>query len=328
MEEKRGWVATSLGLSACERTTCNVLQCSARRRNSVFSKTQKPRCNRIDQELMPQIEELQTTAKAAAPGWSYIVDTGFDPSKAAINPTSRKRQRTGGADAGNASDLTLRQQTAIQRHLAELDKDNHKSELVNVPHIESKKQTTNVRRILGSGKTFAHYVQDEEAFLAQSGGVTTNTETNTASTTRASKTPIARRKSVLIREPSSSESSPAPTTPVAAATAVQTRTGSISAQTPASKSVKEVEPWNVSILSTTQPLTISEDEIEALLAAPALPYNAVKSAPPPASAPRQRVFCEICGYWGRAKCMKCGARVCGVECRNAHDESRCLKFYA
>jgi len=270
---------------------------------------------------MPQIEELQTTAKAVAPGWSYVVDTGYDPSKAAINPTRRKRARTGGADAGDGQDLTLRQQTAINRHLAELDKDGHKGDAIPVPRVEGKKQTLNVRRILGSGKTFSHHVQDEEALLSQQGGPSAVVDTPSGAV-RASKTPIARRKTILVPEQSSSDASPAPPAPMG-----PPRVPAATATAQIAKTDK-VEPWNTSILTPTQPLTMTEEEIEALLAAPPLRHNAAKSAPPPASAPRQRVFCEICGYWGRVRCMKCGARVCGVECRTVHDESRCLKFYA
>lgn len=39
-----------------------------------------------------------------------------------------------------------------------------------------------------------------------------------------------------------------------------------------------------------------------------------------------RRFCEVCGYWGRVKCIKCGARVCALECLEAHREE-CLVRY-
>ena len=71
----------------------------------------------------------------------------------------------------------------------------------------------------------------------------------------------------------------------------------------------------------------TQAEIDALLAAPPLSYNAARAAPTTSTAP-PRQFCEICGYWGRARCMKCGVRVCGLECKTQHDETRCAKFYA
>ncbi|GAM89326.1 hypothetical protein ANO11243_073630 [Dothideomycetidae sp. 11243] len=283
---------------------------------------------------MVQIEELQSSAKAAAPGWSYVVDTGYDPSKVAINPTSRKRLRTGPAES--SSDLTLRQQTAIQRHLAELDKDSHKEVIIPVPKsIFNRKQTVNAKRVLGSGKTFQHYLEEEEARIAQKGPVV---ETHNEGTPlraaqpqpqRPSKTPIARRKSALAgaasATASSAESTPAPVTERKTATAT-VKPG------PTSPAKTDVVPKPIfqpgTILAQPVAPSISEEEIEALLSAPMLTFNAARSAPPPQSTAKHRVFCEICGYWGRAKCMKCGARVCGIECRETHDESRCLKFYA
>ena len=41
-----------------------------------------------------------------------------------------------------------------------------------------------------------------------------------------------------------------------------------------------------------------------------------------------RTFCEICGFWGTYRCGKCGARYCGLECGEVHQETRCQKFYA
>ena len=81
------------------------------------------------------------------------------------------------------------------------------------------------------------------------------------------------------------------------------------------------------LLKSQVPSAPSEEVMEALLSGPPLSYNAARAAPPPIGKP-QRHFCEICGYWGTIKCMKCGARVCGLECKGAHDDGRCLKFYA
>lgn len=70
-------------------------------------------------------------------------------------------------------------------------------------------------------------------------------------------------------------------------------------------------------------------EMEALLAAPALTYGSAKARLGPEGWSRpQRTFCEICGYWGRARCGKCGARICGLECKGTHEQTRCVRFYA
>lgn len=39
-----------------------------------------------------------------------------------------------------------------------------------------------------------------------------------------------------------------------------------------------------------------------------------------------RYFCEVCGYWGRVRCTKCGARVCALDCLEVHREE-CLARY-
>ncbi|KEQ80137.1 hypothetical protein M438DRAFT_282516 [Aureobasidium pullulans EXF-150] len=256
---------------------------------------------------MPHIEELPTTAKAAAPGWSYVVDTGYDPSKAAINPSSRKRVRASAAGLSQG-DLTIRQQTAIQRHLDDLDKDSHKP--VNIaPPKSNRRQTQNTRRILASGKDFSHYLDQDEAALALKHHHAPATATATATAT--------------------AEPSPAPT-------AAASNAASTAPQAPLIPSF--LKPYLVdasadtqklqhdSLLSPPAPLTATTAEIEALLSAPQLSYNMARSAPSSAAAPPQRVFCEMCGYWGRVKCLKCGSRVCGLECKSAHEESRCIRF--
>ena len=83
---------------------------------------------------MPQIEVLPDSgASAPAPGWAYVADTGYDPSKIAINPKDRKRvsHRPGGPISGN--ELSARQRTAIARRIAELERDNDPKLVINIP---------------------------------------------------------------------------------------------------------------------------------------------------------------------------------------------------
>lgn len=280
---------------------------------------------------MPHIEELPTTAKAAAPGWSYVVDTGYDPSKAAINPSNRKRVRASAAGLSQG-DLTIRQQTAIQRHLDDLDKDSHKP--VNIaPPKSNRRQTQNTRRILASGKDFSHYLDQDEAALAlkHHHGPDADVEPQKPAQ-RASKTPIARRKPQPAPATATATAEPSPAPTAAAAS----NAASTAPQAPLIPSF--LKPYLVdasadtqklqhdSLLSPPAPLTATTAEIEALLSAPQLSYNMARSAPSSAAAPPQRVFCEMCGYWGRVKCLKCGSRVCGLECKSAHEESRCIRF--
>ncbi|RPB25941.1 hypothetical protein L211DRAFT_805655 [Terfezia boudieri ATCC MYA-4762] len=57
-----------------------------------------------------------------------------------------------------------------------------------------------------------------------------------------------------------------------------------------------------------------------------LPLSHPAARADPSNKP-QRVFCEICGYWGRYRCIKCGARYCDLECKAGHEETRCQRFW-
>ena len=79
---------------------------------------------------MPLIEVLPNSSSTSAPGWAYVPDTGYDPSKAAIQP-SGARKRAARASGFAGGEPSARQQNAISRRLADLDKDNHRD--VNIP---------------------------------------------------------------------------------------------------------------------------------------------------------------------------------------------------
>ncbi|KAL9000662.1 MAG: hypothetical protein Q9169_000698 [Polycauliona sp. 2 TL-2023] len=261
---------------------------------------------------MPGIEVLPNSTSISAPGWAYVPDNGFDPSKTVIQPSgSRKRAaRTAGLAAG---DTSARQQNATLKHLLELDKDNPRDVQIPVPaRFKDKtgakvKTTPNVRRILTSQKTFANHLADEEAALA------TQEQQMASTATPISRNPVAgRRSSTVVPEPSATEGQPASSTPHAS-----------------NKTAARLGPEDVGgsdpLLRSYIPQMPSATVMEALLAGPPLSYNAARSAPSVGKPPRH--FCEICGYWGSVKCLKCGARVCSLDCKNAHDEGRCLKFY-
>ncbi|KAA8644227.1 putative HIT finger domain protein [Aspergillus tanneri] len=121
---------------------------------------------------MYHVEVLPNSSTHLTPGWTYVPDRGFDPAKAAITPAiGRKR---GIRDPGR-TDLSSRQTNAIVRHLAELDRENHRDVHIPIPTKQKDtagrgtrgKVTSNVRRILQSQKTFRNYLDDEEAALAQ-----------------------------------------------------------------------------------------------------------------------------------------------------------------
>lgn len=89
---------------------------------------------------MSRITEVpNSTVSHLAPGWAFVPDTGFDPSKVAIQPTGRKRKaaRAFGGPAVRSDALSQRQNNIIIKHIAELDKENHRE--VNIPIPARKK---------------------------------------------------------------------------------------------------------------------------------------------------------------------------------------------
>ncbi|KAL8654198.1 MAG: hypothetical protein Q9210_001644 [Variospora velana] len=268
---------------------------------------------------MPGIEVLPNSTSISAPGWAYVPDNGYDPSKAAIQP-SGARKRAARASAITGGDTTTRQNNATLRHLAELDKDNYRDVQIVVPsRLKEKtgsksKITPNVRRILASQKTFANHLADEEAALASQDQQTIPTQPRTSAPAVGRKASLGRRASTAASEtPSTDNAQFAVATP---------------AVNPGAFGDSTVEDSGTQdpLLKPYTPETPSEAVMEALLAGPPLSYNAARSAP--SVGKPQRHFCEICGYWGTVKCLRCGARVCGLKCKNTHDEGRCLKFYA
>lgn len=78
------------------------------------------------------------------------------------------------------------------------------------------------------------------------------------------------------------------------------------------------------LLVSRVPSTPSDEELRRLLAHPPLPYLQALGTWDE-TYPR-RVFCEVCGYWGRARCLKCGTRVCALDCLETHREE-CVTRY-
>jgi zinc finger HIT domain-containing protein 1 len=284
---------------------------------------------------MPHIEVLQTEKSTAAPGWAYVYDRPVDPSKAAIDPTSNARGKGGRAQRAAATttvasgELSRREQIAIQRRLTELDKDGGSGKEVAIPAKwkdfqiategngvglwgKGRKMTTNVRRVLLSEKTFSHHLEDEEAKLALARE--TRVEPRRLDPRRAKKddrTPGSKRASISAVAEDDVEMNDAPEDTLA---------------TPASPAPASAPPDDP-LLAIETPTALSAEELEELLSQPPLSYNAARAAPPGMNAPPQRKFCEMCGYWGRVKCLKCGARVCGLDCKEMHDND-CRKRFA
>jgi|SRR5690242_2674928 len=251
---------------------------------------------------MPHVEVLPNSAAAVAPGWTYVVDTGYDPSKVAINPKNKKRAAAAASGQRGENELSARQQTAIARRIAELERDNDPKQSIIVPGKASVPKTQNARRIIQYQRQIKHWLDDEDAQLA----LQQQAPPLRRETTNARNPQSLRRQSTM--PPTSTEATPAPTAP------------------PSRMNIDAASDDALLDVSDLMPPPLNPATLEALLNAPPLPYSQSFAAPPPAKGPPQRQFCDNCGYWGTIKCRKCGARVCGLECKEAHEATRCLKW--
>jgi len=277
----------------------------------------------------PHIEELPTAQTKQAPGFAWVAVSGpqEDPSKN-WGTNNRKRARASGVGQTDAQKeaLSARQQREIERKIKELNSDNSKDVQIPIPKKDSAAggggaragKTANVKKILASGKTFAHYLDDEQAEIARTGRRDGDLEVLASVPQRPSKTPLARRR---LAEDSSANSTPVPSERNAGNVMSTSRPVTPGATARVDASAGDDDEDALPALPT-------EEELEALLNVPPLTFNQARSAPPPATAPPPRKFCEVCGYFGRARCMKCGVMTCSVVCKDTHDEHRCLKFYA
>ncbi|KAH7138005.1 hypothetical protein B0J11DRAFT_2784 [Dendryphion nanum] len=259
---------------------------------------------------MPNVELLPNSTSTSAPGWTYVVDRGYDPSKIAINPKNKKRAAAQPGGPRGENELSARQQTAIARRVAELERDNDPKQSIPIPGKISIPKTQNTRRIIQYQRQIKHWLDDEEAMLSQAPPVRT---ANNAS--RAVAQPSRRQSTLMSIPPTPSEATPTPTAPTAPATTVPFPFG--------------ISPNDIDAMlsvESSMPPSLDPAELEALLAAPPLTYAASHVSAPPAGAPKQRQFCDNCGYWGKIKCLKCGTRICGLECKDAHEATRCLKW--
>ncbi len=78
---------------------------------------------------MPHVEVLPTSTSIKAPGWALVPDTAIQ--SPAQQTSGRKRAARSLGLAGG--DTTVRQQNAILKHLADLDKDSHRDVQIPVP---------------------------------------------------------------------------------------------------------------------------------------------------------------------------------------------------
>lgn len=314
---------------------------------------------------MPLVEVLGTSRSHATPGWAYVPDTRGSKSNTATTATIAGRKR-GIREPGGRTDLTSRQNHAIIRHLAELDRENHRDN-VHVPVPVRKdaiqrdngraaraKTTSNVRRIMQSQKTFRNYLDDEEAAMAQqtvTGAAAAGTPVMKVARLAGTRsvTPLAkkqeetamnaRQKRALARKPTTTKGTSTQTGPTteikteptkdhqdADAMQVDEQEQQQQEQPPIIKGLIKTPYDNDHLLKSYLPNPPSDRLMAALLAEPPLRYHAARAAPSTSGKPA-RHFCTICGYWGKIKCRNCGVRTCGLECYKVHEDSRCGAFF-
>ncbi|KAI9846887.1 MAG: hypothetical protein M1837_003499 [Sclerophora amabilis] len=281
---------------------------------------------------MPLIEVLPNSTAASAPGWAYVPDTGYDPSKTAIQPSGTRHRAARNAGGASAHDRSARQNTAIQKHLAELDRDNHRDVQISVSARQREgagrgsraKVPSGVRRILTSQKTFANHLADEEAAIAN------QTHPLAAQNARPANQAVGKKANVpgtaRTKRRASSPTHPAGED-VQESTKCSELAGGLSSTTRRPEMNVFSKDDNDPLLQSYVPPLPPKAVLEEILAAPPLSYAAARAQPSSSGHP-QRYFCEICGYWGRVRCLRCAARVCGLDCKGVHDDGRCLKFYS
>ncbi|CEJ81684.1 Putative Hit finger domain protein [[Torrubiella] hemipterigena] len=246
--------------------------------------------------------ELASAKTKSAPGWAYVPDNRPSIPGAGGNQ-NKKRSRNPPGGALSMNDLTARQETRIRKELDVLDKDGGRDSSIPIPIKTSRpqvKHTANVRKILTSQKNFANHLDDFLALQAL--------EANNAAAAAASK-----------RAATAKKDGP---TPVPVEKTYDLLVEPFLPQPVAHPGDKEA------LLRSRVPPLPTDAELRALLAQPALTYGEAKGRYDEygeGSYPR-RVFCEVCGYWGRVRCMKCGTRVCALQCLDLHREE-CVTRY-
>ncbi|KAK8056819.1 hypothetical protein PG993_002046 [Apiospora rasikravindrae] len=300
-----------------------------------------------------------------APGWAYVPDTGPPGLSHQQGKNSKNRKRAARSTAGGPNlsyaDLSARQEAKVRKELEVLDRDNPRDVSIPIPakpkgsgsgrDAAAAKHTPNVRKILQSQKTFANHLDDWLA-LKEGGGIANTGGTATPATggggTSSSRSAAAAAAAALSGRKGSAQQHKKSETP-------NSRGGASSAkqQQPKQDDVEMTDAPNAfggeggsTILSPYRgplpaphprdddlllvsrvPPMPTDEELKALLAAPPLTYLEARAGW--GAEDRKypvRVFCEVCGYWGRVKCIKCGTRVCALDCLDTHHEE-CVTRY-
>ena len=308
--------------------------------------------------------EIASAKTTNAPGWAYVPDTSSSSSALlAQQSTTTNRKRGARANAGlSHADANARQEANIRKELELLDRDNfHRDVNILIPskssgsggRLAQNKHTPNVRKILQSQKTFANHLDDFQALggipsvgggtgagtvaggsgssrrrtgggegIAQKRGAT---DTPAASSRRTSKAPtpavVVKSEDVEMRDAGGDVDAGAD----AATSTAPPRSDFL--RLDASLRPPPHPADGDPLLASRVPPLPSDAELAALLAAPPLSYAEARAGWSEEDRRRPpRTFCAKCGYWGRVRCIKCGVRVCALDCLEFHREE-CIARY-
>ncbi|KAK7924741.1 hypothetical protein PG985_006795 [Apiospora marii] len=284
--------------------------------------------------------------------------------QAGKNGQNRKRAARSTAGGPNLSyaDLSARQEAKVRKELEALDRDNPRDVSIPIPakpkgsgggggRDAAAKHTPNVRKILQSQKTFANHLGDWLALKEGGAGSTPANATpaiggvsSSRSAAAAAAVALSGRKgstqhkksdtpsrggaaSSFTKPPSKQEDVEMTDAPDAAGEHAGACSGS-TILSPYKGPLPAPHPRDDDpLLVSRVPLMPTDEELKALLAAPPLTYLEARAGwGAEDSKYPVRVFCEVCGYWGRVKCIKCGTRVCALDCLDTHREE-CVTRY-
>ncbi|KAI3329020.1 hypothetical protein HD806DRAFT_270037 [Xylariaceae sp. AK1471] len=274
------------------------------------------------------------------------------------------RSAAAGGAPLSLADANARQEAKARREIEILDRDNARDVHIAIPAKKTgggskggssggsggKKYTPNVRKILQSQKTFANHLDDYVALEATnptagggaSGAGSSNNNNNNnnemtatkrsghrqqASTTSIISTSTRKQSTATKQEPVEDVEMLDALDPSSTSSQLPPRSTILTHYPPPPPHPQDDNP----LLASRLPPLPSDDELRALLAAPPLTYLEARGTWPPNGGNGQqqyptRAFCVVCGYWGRVRCLKCGTRVCALECLETHREE-CVTRY-
>ncbi|KAG7153150.1 hypothetical protein HYQ46_012482 [Verticillium longisporum] len=265
--------------------------------------------------------EVAGAKTKSAPGWAYVPDTGVNPAAAALQPSNRKRARNQAANPSGA-DLSVRQEAKIRKEVEALDRESNRDAGIPIPPKAGGAKSLN-KSTPNTGKRPPQPNQHSKRKAAAAAAAAATVEAEAEASSSSKKSAPSRSRSRRGKVEPAPEPEPAPETPDVemedAPTEVPTAPPIL---TPYEKDPPPAHPGdNDPLLASVLPDLPDAEELRRLLAHPPLKYTEAQAGW--SEADRQypvRRFCEVCGYWGRVRCMKCGTRVCALDCLEVHRE--------